>query len=154
MTDLPTFLVALTIAYVIPGPDFAFVMSTGRHARAAALGVITGLSVHATLAAAGVSSLLAATSWGLPALRVLGGAFLLYAGVSMLRGATTQHPGAPAVTSARAAWRRGLLGNLLNPKTLLFFLALLPQFVDVSRPVLPQVTALSAITVLTGVLWW
>ena len=106
------------------------------------------------LAAAGVSSLLAATSWGLPALRVLGGAFLLYAGISMLRGAAGEHAHAPVVTSARAAWRRGLLGNLLNPKTLLFFLALMPQFVDVSRPVLPQVAALSAITVLTGVLWW
>ena len=89
MTDLPTFLVLLAIAYVVPGPDFALIVASvlrGRRlGRAAAAGVVTGLAVHATLAAAGLSSLLATTSWGLPLLRVLGGAFLVWAGASMLR---------------------------------------------------------------------
>jgi threonine/homoserine/homoserine lactone efflux protein len=162
MTDLPTFVLLLTVAYVVPGPDFAFVVGSAsqgpRLGRAAALGVITGLSVHATLAAAGVSSLLAATSWGLDVLRVLGGGFLVWAGISMvvgaLRGGAAEHIGAATVATPMAAWRRGLLGNLLNPKSLLFFLALLPQFVDPGRPALPQVALLSAITVFAGVLWW
>jgi threonine/homoserine/homoserine lactone efflux protein len=74
--------------------------------------------------------------------------------VGALRGGVAEHAVAATVTTPPAAWRRGLLGNLLNPKSLLFFLALLPQFVDPDRPALPQVALLSAITVLAGVLWW
>ncbi|HEY6888308.1 MAG TPA: LysE family transporter [Solirubrobacter sp.] len=163
MTDLPAFIAILAIALVVPGPDFAFIVGSaarGPHlGRAAALGVVTGLSVHATLAAAGISSLLAATSWGLDVLRVLGVAFLVWAGastvVATLRGGGAgTHVPAGAVTTRLAAWRRGLLGNLLNPKSLLFFLALMPQFVDPSRPTLPQVALLSAVTVAAGAAWW
>lgn len=71
-----------------------------------------------------------------------------------IRGSAGEHAGHAAALTPAAAWRRGLLGNLLNPKTLLFFLALIPQFVDPARAALPQVAMLSAITVLAGVLWW
>jgi threonine/homoserine/homoserine lactone efflux protein len=160
MTDLSTFLVLLAVAYVVPGPDFAPILASAvcgrRLGRAAAAGVVTGLAVHAALAAAGLSSLIAATSWGLPLLRILGGAFLVWAGVGLLRaaphaGGSTADTAAPDV---RAAWRRGLLGNLLNPKTLLFFLALIPQFVDPARPVGPQVATYAGLTVLAGIGWW
>jgi threonine/homoserine/homoserine lactone efflux protein len=162
MTDLPAFIALLAIALVVPGPDFAFIVGSaarGPHlGRAAALGVVSGLSVHATLAAAGISSLLAATSWGLDALRVLGVGFLVWAGastvVATLRGRSGMHVPAGEASTRLAAWRRGLLGNLLNPKSLLFFLALMPQFVDPSRPTLPQVALLSAVTVGAGAAWW
>jgi threonine/homoserine/homoserine lactone efflux protein len=162
MTDLPTFLLALTIAYVVPGPDFALVVSSATRGpglgRAAAGGVLTGLTTHALLAAAGVSSLLAATPWGLTALRVAGGAVLVWMGLTLLAGALRGGLAPAAVDAApltaRAAWRRGFVGNLLNPKTLLFFVALIPQFVDRGDALLPQVAALSALTVAAGAVWW
>jgi len=150
------------VAYVVPGPDFAVILrSSTRGARpgvAAAVGAQLGLCVHMLLAVAGLSVLLARHPDLLTALRVVGGAYLLYLGgrlvVPTLRRRARPAPPS-AGSSTRSAFGQALLTNLLNPKAVLFFAAVLPQFVVVgSAPVWTQVMALGALDVLLGFVAW
>lgn len=126
---------ALTVA---PGPDVIFLASQGlaggpRAGLAVALGLSSGLLVHTTLAALGVSALFAASPAAFNAVKWAGAAYMVW----LAWGAFREEPaaaGAQALAgSAAALYRRGVIMNLLNPKVALFFLALLPQFVDPSR---------------------
>ena len=139
----------LTAAYILlatalavaPGPDVLFVVANGmrhraRGAIASALGIGVGSLGHATAAALGISALIAASPAAFEALRYAGAAYLVYLGVQALRSwwpcSNTLDPGtAPAATSTWSVFRRGVLTNLLNPKMIVFCLALLPQFVNV-----------------------
>jgi threonine/homoserine/homoserine lactone efflux protein len=96
--------------------------------------------------------------------KLVGAAFLVYLGVQALLASrksrsaassaddTAPHP--PATGSRRKAFVQGFVGNVLNPKAALFFLSLLPQFIDGSMPVVPQVLVLGVITVLSALVWW
>ena len=116
------------------------------------LGVHVGTLVHVAAAAAGVSALLAASATAFSVVKYLGAAYLIYLGVRRLR----ERPpgtaaGAPRPAPLRRAFADGVVVNVLNPKTALFFVAFLPQFVDVSRGhVGAQILALGALFVLLG----
>ena len=167
--DLPLFVAAALLLNVTPGPDMLYVAGTAaaRGARAgvaAALGIGAGCGLHIALAALGVSALIAASPLAFGALKWLGAAYLVWAGVALLRrkrraapsfraplGGRTPQGGGLGVVGRRAAddesaaplperapvrgvfWQ-GALINALNPKVALFFLALLPQFIDVGAP--------------------
>jgi threonine/homoserine/homoserine lactone efflux protein len=139
----------LTAAYVVvaaavafaPGPDFMFVVASGmRHkvkgAVASAFGIGAGCLVHTFAAAIGVSAIVATSALAFDILRYCGALYLAYLGVLALRSwyryshETTSDPSV-LETSVHAVFRRGLLTNLLNPKVIVFYLALLPQFVNV-----------------------
>jgi RhtB (resistance to homoserine/threonine) family protein len=139
----PTLLLACVLASVAvalsPGPDMMFVLGQtlaggARRGWAAAIGIYCGAAVHILLAALGVAALLAAEPALFTALRLAGGAYLVWLGVQALRAAWI---GAPAVLPAGVPARRvvlqGMLTNLTNPKVALFFLAFLPQFVAPGR---------------------
>jgi threonine/homoserine/homoserine lactone efflux protein len=140
---------SLTAAYLVlaaalalsPGPDVLFVLANGmRHrasgAIAAALGIGGGSLLHALAAALGISTLVAASPSAFDLLRYAGAAYLAFLGLLALNAwRTYQRPLDPdqaAVdVSVWAVFRRGLITNLLNPKVIVFYLALLPQFIKV-----------------------
>jgi len=135
------YLVVATALALAPGPDVMFVIANGmRHrakgAIAAALGIGAGSALHATAAAIGVSAIIAASPLAFDILRYLGAAYLAWLGLQALRAAFSgsgigEAPAAATAVSAWTVFRRGLITNLLNPKVVIFYLALLPQFVSV-----------------------
>lgn len=150
-----SFLLALVVITVVPGPDFVLV--TGNAVRGlrlgamTALGVMTGLLVHAVLATLGLSALVAAAPAALWAVKAIGAGYLLHLGVATLRsrGAVRAAP-----RSDRSVFLRGVLCDLLNPKVMLTFLSLIPQAMDPTAPPLPQAALLSAVTVGVFAAFW
>ncbi|WP_206185072.1 LysE family translocator [Thermoactinospora rubra] len=138
------FLAAAIILTITPGPDTALVMRTavnGANRRLAvltSLGIGAGLLVWGVLTAAGVSALVAASPVAYDVLRVAGAAWLVVMGVKALWPARRTHDAPEETTTPRSARRAvttGLSTNLLNPKLLVFYLSLLPQFVPDGAPV-------------------
>jgi threonine/homoserine/homoserine lactone efflux protein len=132
-----TYLAALTVLLLTPGPDMLFCLATGmrggpRAGFLAAVGTASAVMLHISAAAIGLAPLFRAAPALLDAVRILGAAYLVYLG---LRALMQGGPGVGAegdrdvVTGARA-YRRGVITNLLNPKMALFTIAFLPQFVD------------------------
>jgi threonine/homoserine/homoserine lactone efflux protein len=150
-----SFLVALLIIMIVPGPDFVLIMGNAvrslRKGAEAALGVLTGLLVHATLATIGLSALVAAAPTALLVVKVIGAVYLAYVGFMTLR--TANKP----VEQQRAGgnvFLRGVLCDLLNPKVMLTFLSLIPQAMDPNAAPLPQAALLSAVTVGVFAVFW
>ncbi len=137
---LLAYLAACAVLILTPGPDMLFVIAQtprGGAARgwAAALGIFAGALGHVALAALGLAALLAASPGLFFAARVVGAAYLIWLGVSALRAGGEAGP-LPVVGARQglgAAFRQGMVTNLLNPKVALFFLAFLPQFVAPDR---------------------
>jgi len=122
---------------VIPGPAVLYVVSRsidqGRSAGlASVLGITSGTVVHVTLAAVGLSSLVLASRVAFDAVRFVGAAYLLVLGVRRLvTSRTDDGVEASAPRTRRDLYTQGLVVNLLNPKTIVFIFAFVPQFVDV-----------------------
>ena len=121
---------------LIPGPAVLYIVSQSvEHGRRAGLmatlGVHCGTLVHITAAALGLSAILVSSSLAFGAVRLIGAAYLIYLGVRTLadRTARAQAP-APRETRLGMIFRQGILVNVTNPKTALFFFAFLPQFVS------------------------
>ena len=149
-----TFLIGGLIVNFAPGQDMVFAMACGiqggpRVGAVAGLGVGTGVLWHVTLAALGLSALVAANPGALSAIKYAGAAYLLWiAWNSWFAGSAHGGKGVP---TAREAFLRGILSNVLNPKPILFFLAFLPQFVAPDRgPVWQQVVTLGLIFAFNG----
>ncbi len=162
----PTILVAYCglalLLAVTPGPDMIFVIANGlrhgvRGALAASFGGAVGTVLHAFFAAIGVAGLLAALPMAFDLLRVLGALYLMFMGILALRAVNVSQSkdnaiGAVYPTSLKTAFRRGFITNLLNPKIVIFYLALLPHFVDPDRgPVGLQMFVLGCIHNLFGI---
>lgn len=125
------------ILVVIPGPSVLFTVSRGialgrRAAVATVLGNSTGALTHAVAVAAGLGALVAGSVAVFNALKLAGAAYLVYLGVKAVRHRRDVLSAlVPATaTSRRRLWLDGYVVGLTNPKTTLFFLAVLPQFVD------------------------
>jgi threonine/homoserine/homoserine lactone efflux protein len=131
------------LAAMSPGPDFAIVtrnaMISGRRAGiACGAGIAVGVFAWAVVTALGIAGLLAASAVAFTAVKLVGAAYLVLLGIRALLAARrgdytqTQHIRGPRPTGVLAAFRQGLVTNLLNPKVAVFFVALLPQFVPTS----------------------
>lgn len=143
---------------VTPGPDMMLCASrAATQGRGVALttlaGINAGLMVHALLAGLGLSQLLLASPSALAAVRWIGAAYLAWIAMRTLtaRGQETRAAEAPRARSLAEAFRVGLLTNLLNPKVILFVLALYPQFVTPSGSVLAQMLLLGVVNVLVAI---
>jgi threonine/homoserine/homoserine lactone efflux protein len=153
------FLGVVLLAYAVPGPDFAVILRAStrdwRHGAAAAAGAQVGLLVHLTLAVLGLSVVLARHAEALTVIRVVGGLYLVYLGGRLVASTMGgQERGDPSAASA-ASFRDGFLTNVTNPKAVLFFAAVLPQFVAPgSWPIAAQVTVLGLVDVVVGFLPW
>lgn len=159
------FLGVVVAAYVIPGPDFAVILrsATGgaRPGAAAALGAQGGLCVHMLLAALGLSVLLAHSPQALNTVRYAGAAYLIYLGLRLIVGtlrdtSTTprQQESKTKKAAPRTAFLLGLGTNLLNPKAILFFASVLPQFISDDGSVRVQILLLGTVDVLLGFAVW
>lgn len=129
--------VAVTLSLIaIPGPDWAFILgSSARDGRVLApvLGLGIGYLLVTLVIAGGLATVSTSNPWILDVLTFVGGSYLVYLGVGLLRhpAALTADPENPSRgTPAGTLFRRGVAVAILNPKGLLFFLALLPQFID------------------------
>ena len=146
-----------------PGPNFIFVLSRSvSYGRAeglmSVLGIGTGALLHTLAAVLGLSALLATSALAFGTVKVLGAVYLVYLGVRVLLGDSAQLPVSSANADKGAAYRQGLLTMMLNPKAAVYFLAVLPQFVDPSRGaasgqllVFGSVQTLAAVSVYTFV---
>ena len=156
MIDLPTFLVFLAAAFtlaVIPGPGMFYVLARtlrGGRREGVLSTVGTGVAglVHTVAAALGVSAILATSAAAFAVVKWAGAAYLVYLGVrTLLDRAAHLDVEAPS-PSDRGALRQGVVTEVLNPKTALFFLSFLPQFANPEGAVFWQFVALGSITTL------
>lgn len=134
------FVLTTLLAMVVPGPDMLFVLGCGirggaRAGLLATAGVATSEIIHVALAAAGLVALFAAVPAAFTVTRIVGGAYLVFMGIQLIRnrGKSLDENAESTGVSGRRAYSMGLLTNLINPKMVTFTLAFLPQFVDPSR---------------------
>ena len=149
---LAVFALASLALAVVPGPAVLYIVAQSIHGgrRAgvvSALGVANGGMVHVLAAVIGLSALLATSAEAFTAVKILGAVYLVWLGIRTLLSADDRIGGRrPEATLART-YRRGIVVNVLNPKTALFFLAFLPQFVDPHESTRGQLALLGAIFV-------
>lgn len=142
LASLLAFTLAALVLTITPGPDMTLflgrTLAQGRAAGVAAmLGASTGILVHTTLAAFGLSALVAASPEAFMALKVAGAAYLVYLAVQAVRQGSSLTLDEKAPKRRQSLGRNWLTGvgiNLLNPKIILFFVTFLPQFVRVNDP--------------------
>ena len=161
--DLWLFVLSGLLLNVTPGPDTLYIVGRsatqgGRAGAVAALGIGTGALVHICAAALGLSAILAASATAFTAVKIVGAAYLVYVGISLIRSSGRTQ--ATALTAAkrpaaiRSIFFQGFLTNALNPKVALFFLAFLPQFVAPDAPSKAlALLFLGAIFDLNGTIW-
>jgi threonine/homoserine/homoserine lactone efflux protein len=149
---LGLFALATFVLTVTPGPGVLYVVgrSVGggrRSGLASMLGIETGEAVYIAGAALGITALLAASPVALSVLRYGGAAYLVLLGIRAWRdvGGEDEAGSEASGGSNWAAYGRGLVVQLLNPKVAVFFLAYFPQFIRNGDPVAPQVVVLGAI---------
>lgn len=139
LSALELFAFAAFALIIIPGPAVLYIVSQsvgqGRAGGLAAVaGIETGAFVHVAGAALGVSAILASSATAFSALKLAGGAYLVVLGIRrLLERDSEPGPGTARTRPLSAIFRQGVVVNALNPKTALFFLAFLPQFVDPDR---------------------
>jgi threonine/homoserine/homoserine lactone efflux protein len=154
MPDASTFalfIVAALVLLVVPGPSVLYIVARsiegGRTAGlVSVLGVQTGAMVHIAFAAVGLSAILASSAVAFSVIKWLGAAYLVWLGLRRIFGRDEEESDVavePAPLSR--VFSQGVIVNILNPKTALFFLAFLPQFVDPARgPAWAQILLLGA----------
>jgi threonine/homoserine/homoserine lactone efflux protein len=132
---LAVFAAASLALAVVPGPAVLYIVAQSVHGgrRAgvvSAFGVSTGGMFHVLAAVVGLSAVLAASAEAFTAVKLAGAAYLVYLGIRTLLSRDDRIAGRGAEPTLARTYRRGVVVNVLNPKTALFFLAFLPQFVD------------------------
>jgi threonine/homoserine/homoserine lactone efflux protein len=153
------FAAAALALIVVPGPAVLYIVAQsidrGRLAGlVSAFGVAAGGLVHVTAAAVGLSALVVSSATAFTAVKLAGAAYLIGLGlVTLLRRSEVERVDVPHERRLRRVFAQGIVVNVLNPKTALFFLAFLPQFVDPDRgAVAAQVLALGLVFVVLAVI--
>ena len=138
-SSLVLFVSAVLVLLAIPGPAVLYILGRsigqGRSAGlVSALGIGVGTLVHVAAAAVGLSALLVSSATAFGVVKYLGAAYLIYLGVQKLRrDESFEASGDEARSKLSRVFGQGIVVNVLNPKTAIFFFAFLPQFVD-ARP--------------------
>lgn len=163
MPDTTTFLLFLTAAAAVavaPGPGIFYVLTRslkgGRsEGIASSLGNALGGLVHVFAAALGLSAILMTSATAFTVVKLVGAAYLLYLGLRTLLSRDQAYEGSGAnsrVSRSSEAFYQGIVVEALNPKTALFFLAFLPQFVNPQGSIVLQVLLLGCISLLLNTL--
>ena len=160
LQTLLTFAAVATLAILSPGPAVLLSLRNGatlgpRAVIWSALGNISGVACLSTAAILGLGVILKSSAALFAAIKIAGAAYLFYVGIRHLLGRSVVVPAATgperssspasAATSAPYLYREGFLIAATNPKAVLFFTALFPQFIDAQTPILPQFLILTGI---------
>jgi threonine/homoserine/homoserine lactone efflux protein len=138
-SHLLLFVGAALLLLVVPGPSVLYIVTQSvSHGRRAGMtsvaGITTGTLVHIVAATVGLSALLASSSLAFDVVKYLGAGYLIVVGIRRLAGLErAREPEARGTKDRVRLFRQGIVVNVLNPKTALFFLAFLPQFVEPDR---------------------
>ncbi|EKF9177168.1 LysE family translocator [Vibrio cholerae] len=162
--NFEAFLIAITILTLTPGLDTALVIRNTSRAGFAdgcttSLGICFGLFVHATFSAIGISAILAQSAELFQIVKMVGAAYLIWLGISSLRSLMTTGQGIEVASLAHAQFRltrslrEGFLSNVLNPKTAVFYLAFLPQFINPDYSPLAQSLLMALIHFAIAMVW-
>ncbi len=146
LTHWVTFLTAAVLLNISPGPDMAFILGQTakrgvRSGFAAMFGIWTGAFIHVVFAALGLSAILATSAIAFSAVKWLGAAYLVWLGIQALLSKGTDMSDRSRISpkGMMEIFKQGVLVATLNPKVAIFFLAFLPQFVEVGAgPVAAQ----------------
>jgi RhtB (resistance to homoserine/threonine) family protein len=161
--NFEAFIVAITILTLTPGLDTALVIrNTTRggfqDGAVTSLGICLGLFVHATFSALGISVVLTQSAELFSVVKAIGAAYLIWLGLSSLR--SLRKASAMAVEqsvvnkiSGKRSLREGFLSNVLNPKTAVFYLAFLPQFINPEYSPFAQSMLMAAIHFVIAMIW-
>jgi threonine/homoserine/homoserine lactone efflux protein len=158
LSTLALFAVAALAVLVIPGPAVLYVVTRsvdqGRRAGiVSVLGLHTGSLVHVAAAATGLSALVLASATAFEVVKLAGAVYLIGLGVARLAGRRRATRVDRPLASPRRIFGQAILVEVLNPKTALFFVAFLPQFVDAGRGSIPaQVLVLGLLFIVLGIL--
>ena len=162
MTLDPLFLAGLAVLALLtvsPGADMALVakitLERGRRAALlATLGICSGLLVHATASALGLSVILATSAEAFTIVKLAGAAYLAYLGVQALRSSFRHHE-TEVLPARRGAnpYLQGVFSNVLNPKVAVFYLTFIPQFMSPADNVLARSLAFAFAHGVMGIAW-
>ncbi|MFL6245954.1 MAG: LysE family translocator [Thermoanaerobaculia bacterium] len=154
VTHLLLFAATELLLSMTPGPAVLLIVSQGmrrgyRSSTRGAAGILTGNAIYFALSAAGLGALLIASKQVFGILQIAGAAYLVLIGLKMI--GTPASPPAEQVASRRLpaenSFVQGLITQLSNPKAIVFFTALLPQFIDPARPIAIQFLILGVISI-------
>lgn len=160
-----SFLVAITLLSISPGVDTLLVIRNTarggmRDGITTSLAICCGLFVHATISALGISLILLQSAWAFHVLKLVGAGYLIWLGVTSLLAARRGQPlpvsgvlkSAPAVSRWQPV-KEGFLSNVLNPKTVVFYMAFLPQFIAPTDPALLKSLWLAGVHFVIANIW-
>ncbi|MER5373376.1 LysE family translocator [Streptomyces sp. NPDC002553] len=156
LTVLPSYIAVILLFLGPPGPDMAYMLAVGleggrRAALKAILGIGTGMSVYAAAAVAGIGRIAESHPLIFDTVRILGAVYLLWVAYGTLRNARRALHGHSDIETGR--WYvRGMLVSLTNPKIILFFIAILPQFIGSAENPEVQMAILGAIDILMEII--
>jgi threonine/homoserine/homoserine lactone efflux protein len=156
-STLVVFLGATLLLLVIPGPAVLYIVTRSvtqgpKAGLVSVLGIHLGTLVHIAAAIAGLSALIAASATAFTIVKLAGAGYLIYLGIMAFRSSgKPEHLSGLEPRSTRRIFWQGAMVNILNPKTALFFLAFVPQFIDPTRgsPAL-QLALLGGLFILAG----
>ncbi|PAR51949.1 threonine transporter RhtB [Vibrio metoecus] len=162
--NFEAFLIAITILTLTPGLDTALVIRNTSRAGFAdgcttSLGICFGLFVHATFSAIGISAILAQSAELFQIVKMVGAAYLIWLGISSLRSLMKTGQSIEVASLAHTQFRltrslrEGFLSNVLNPKTAVFYLAFLPQFINPDYSPLAQSLLMALIHFAIAMVW-
>ena len=133
------FLIASIALTISPGPDILYVLTQSisngkKYGIATAAGLVSGILVHTTLIALGISAVLKQSEMVFTAIKILGACYLLWIAFQVYKApaSITFSTASGKHKSLRALFKQGFIMNVLNPKVTLFFLAFFPGFIDES----------------------
>jgi threonine/homoserine/homoserine lactone efflux protein len=165
LAQIAAFAIAATLVTIWPGPDMALVarraLTDGwRRASVTSAGIVTGLLVHATASAVGISAILVHSATAFTVLKIAGACYLVVLGILSFRAArrTAREPADLGEAerrprSGRTSFVQGFLNNVLNPKPALFYLAFVPQFLQPGDPVVALTGIFVAIHIAISIVW-
>jgi threonine/homoserine/homoserine lactone efflux protein len=162
--NFEAFLVAIALLTITPGLDTVLVIkntsrSGGKDGVVTSLGICIGLFVHATFSAVGISAILLQSAGLFLAMKWVGAAYLIWLGMGGLKAAIKGHAGIAIGDtdvrsfSVRRSLQEGFLSNVLNPKTAVFYLAFLPQFIDPQYSPFLQAMTMAGIHFMMAMIW-
>lgn len=159
------YVVSITVLTLTPGVDTLLVVRNAtrggwKDGAISSLGICSGLFIHAAVSAVGISLILLQTAWAFNALKLAGACYLIWLGIGSFRSALqkglsvgekriVQH----SQFKLSRSFREGILSNTLNPKTVFFYMAFLPQFIDPQQSAMVQSLFLAFLHFVIAMIW-